>query len=156
MFWKIKLKKCENLFPLSIIHLVSSPRCSKRILWSSRVINSNLAPPSWLSVALTFHCQKIALNLSCIIHDIDHRGYNNAFMIKNKSPLSHLYSTSTMEWHHFKQGVFILEVSESPLGNLRLTLPLCQSESIRSDEGLMQTLFYRSQVTNADHCDNFI
>jgi len=53
--------------------------------------------------------EKIALYLSCIIHDIDHRGYNNAFMIKNKSPLSHLYSTSTMEWHHFKQGVFILE-----------------------------------------------
>lgn len=55
--------------------------------------------------------QKIALYLASIIHDIDHRGYNNAFMIKNKSPLSHLYSTSTMEWHHFKQGVFILEVS---------------------------------------------
>ncbi|KAL9969158.1 hypothetical protein ACROYT_G021335 [Oculina patagonica] len=53
--------------------------------------------------------EKIALYLSSIIHDIDHRGYNNAFMIKNKSPLSHLYSTSTMEWHHFKQGVFILE-----------------------------------------------
>lgn len=30
-------------------------------------------------------------------------------MIKNKSPLSHLYSTSTLERHHFKQGVFILE-----------------------------------------------
>lgn len=57
-----------------------------------------------------FTCEeKIALYLSGIIHDIDHRGYNNAFMIKNKSPLSHLYSTSTMEWHHFKQGVFILE-----------------------------------------------
>lgn len=53
--------------------------------------------------------EKIALYLSCIIHDIDHRGYNNAFMVKNKSPLSRLYSTSTMEWHHFKQGVFILE-----------------------------------------------
>ena len=59
---------------------------------------------------LYFFSQKIALYLSCIIHDIDHRGYNNAFMIKNKSPLSRLYSTSTMEWHHFKQGVFILEV----------------------------------------------
>lgn len=57
-----------------------------------------------------FTCEeKVALYLSGIIHDIDHRGYNNAFMIKNKSPLSHLYSTSTMEWHHFKQGVFILE-----------------------------------------------
>ena len=59
---------------------------------------------------MTLCCQKTALYLSGIIHDIDHRGYNNAFMIKNKSPLSHLYSTSTMEWHHFKQGVFILEV----------------------------------------------
>lgn len=55
--------------------------------------------------------EKIALYLASIIHDIDHRGYNNAFMIKNKSPLSHLYSTSTMEWHHFKQGVFILETA---------------------------------------------
>lgn len=55
--------------------------------------------------------EKIGLYLSALIHDIDHRGYNNAFMIKNKSPLSHLYSTSTMEWHHFKQGVFILETN---------------------------------------------
>lgn len=53
--------------------------------------------------------EKIALYLASILHDIDHRGYNNAFMIKNKSPLSHLYSTSTLERHHFKQGVFILE-----------------------------------------------
>lgn len=54
--------------------------------------------------------EKIALYLSGVVHDIDHRGFNNAFMIKNKSPLSHLYSSSTMEWHHFKQGVFILGI----------------------------------------------
>ena len=57
--------------------------------------------------------QKLSLYLSSICHDIDHRGYNNAFMIKQKTPLSHLYSTSTLEWHHFKQGVFILEVGSS-------------------------------------------
>ena len=61
---------------------------------------------SWCIIFL----QKLALYTAGICHDIDHRGYNNAFMISSKTALGSLYSSSTMEWHHFKQGVFLLEV----------------------------------------------
>jgi len=39
---------------------------------------------------------------------LDHRGTNNAFQLKTDSPLAILYSTSTMEHHHFDQCVMIL------------------------------------------------
>lgn len=41
-------------------------------------------------------------------HDLDHRGTNNAFQTKTESPLAILYTTSTMEHHHFDQCVMIL------------------------------------------------
>lgn len=51
--------------------------------------------------------------MSLMINDsitpvIDHRGTNNAFQLKTDSPLAILYSTSTMEHHHFDQCVMIL------------------------------------------------
>ncbi|KAK3100066.1 hypothetical protein FSP39_014218 [Pinctada imbricata] len=52
--------------------------------------------------------EKMALVISGICHDIDHRGYNNAFFTKLSHPLAALYSTSVMEQHHYKQTVTIL------------------------------------------------
>ena len=46
--------------------------------------------------------------MACLCHDLDHRGTNNAFQSKVESPLAILYSTSTMEHHHFDQCVMIL------------------------------------------------
>lgn len=43
-----------------------------------------------------------------LCHDLDHRGTNNAFQLKSDSPLAILYSTSTMEHHHFDQCLMIL------------------------------------------------
>lgn len=43
-----------------------------------------------------------------LCHDLDHRGTNNAFQLKTDSPLAILYTTSTMEHHHFDQCVMIL------------------------------------------------
>ncbi|XP_031568532.1 probable 3',5'-cyclic phosphodiesterase pde-5 isoform X2 [Actinia tenebrosa] len=60
--------------------------------------NKNLSP-----------LEKLSLYIAGICHDVDHRGKNNAFMLQTKTPLANLYTTSTMEWHHFHQGVFILE-----------------------------------------------
>ena len=51
-------------------------------------------------------------------------------MIKNKSPLSHLYSSSTMEWHHFKQGVFILGVSKSLLLSMSVNLNIDKKSTL--------------------------
>ncbi|XP_049880537.1 cGMP-specific 3',5'-cyclic phosphodiesterase-like isoform X2 [Pectinophora gossypiella] len=54
----------------------------------------------------------LGLLVACLCHDLDHRGTNNAFQTKTESPLAILYSTSTMEHHHFDQCVMILN-SES-------------------------------------------
>ncbi|GIY06970.1 cGMP-specific 3',5'-cyclic phosphodiesterase [Caerostris darwini] len=50
----------------------------------------------------------MALLVACLCHDLDHRGTNNSFQTKIESPLAILYSTSTMEHHHFDQCIMIL------------------------------------------------
>ncbi|CAL4068650.1 unnamed protein product, partial [Meganyctiphanes norvegica] len=52
--------------------------------------------------------QMLGLLVACLCHDLDHRGTNNSFQTKTESPLAILYSTSTMEHHHFDQCVMIL------------------------------------------------
>lgn len=47
--------------------------------------------------------ETLALIVACLSHDLDHRGTNNSFQIKTSSPLAQLYSTSTLEHHHFDQ-----------------------------------------------------
>lgn len=51
----------------------------------------------------------LALFVACLCHDLDHRGKTNAFMVKSASPLAAIYSTSTMEHHHFNHTVTILQ-----------------------------------------------
>ncbi|XP_041358670.1 probable 3',5'-cyclic phosphodiesterase pde-5 isoform X2 [Gigantopelta aegis] len=53
--------------------------------------------------------ESLALFVACLCHDLDHRGKTNAFMVKSASPLAAIYSTSTMEHHHFNQTVTILQ-----------------------------------------------
>lgn len=48
------------------------------------------------------------LLVACLCHDLDHRGTNNSFQTKTTSPLAILYTTSTMEHHHFDQCIMIL------------------------------------------------
>lgn len=50
----------------------------------------------------------LGLLVACLCHDLDHRGTNNSFQTKTDSPLAILYTTSTMEHHHFDQCVMIL------------------------------------------------
>ncbi|NWQ63299.1 PDE2A phosphodiesterase, partial [Neopipo cinnamomea] len=51
-----------------------------------------------------------ALFISCMCHDLDHRGTNNSFQVASKSVLAALYSSegSVMERHHFAQAIAIL------------------------------------------------
>uniref|UniRef100_A0A0A9XJX4 Phosphodiesterase n=1 Tax=Lygus hesperus TaxID=30085 RepID=A0A0A9XJX4_LYGHE len=51
----------------------------------------------------------LALYVAALCHDLDHRGKNNKFMLETESPLAAVYSTSTMEHHHFNQTVTILQ-----------------------------------------------
>src|ERR1700734_466342 len=53
--------------------------------------------------------ERISLLIACLSHDLDHRGTNNAFQAKVDAPLAKLYSTSTLEHHHFDQCVMILQ-----------------------------------------------
>ena len=47
--------------------------------------------------------------IGALCHDLDHRGFNNKFMIDIGSPLAAIYSTSTMENHHFNMTINILQ-----------------------------------------------
>ena len=47
--------------------------------------------------------------IGALCHDLDHRGFNNKFMIDIGSPLAAIYSTSTMENHHFNMTIIILQ-----------------------------------------------
>ncbi|XP_064091745.1 dual 3',5'-cyclic-AMP and -GMP phosphodiesterase 11-like isoform X1 [Macrobrachium nipponense] len=60
----------------------------------------------WWKILGELEC--LALLVACLCHDLDHRGTNNSFQIKASSPLAQLYTTSTMEHHHFDQCVMIL------------------------------------------------
>ncbi|XP_071053628.1 probable 3',5'-cyclic phosphodiesterase pde-5 isoform X2 [Onthophagus taurus] len=53
--------------------------------------------------------EALALFIGALCHDLDHRGKNNKFMLDTESPLAAIYSTSTMEHHHFNQTVTILQ-----------------------------------------------
>ncbi|CAG7730521.1 unnamed protein product [Allacma fusca] len=51
----------------------------------------------------------LSLYVGCLCHDLDHRGRNNQFMLDTSSPLANIYTTSTLEHHHFNQTVAILQ-----------------------------------------------
>ena len=53
--------------------------------------------------------QSLAMFVGALCHDLDHRGFNNKFMIDIGSPLAAIYSTSTMEHHHFNMTVALLQ-----------------------------------------------
>ncbi|KAK9880858.1 hypothetical protein WA026_013183 [Henosepilachna vigintioctopunctata] len=53
--------------------------------------------------------ERLALFVGALCHDLDHRGKNNKFMLDTEAPLAAIYSTSTMEHHHFNQTVTILQ-----------------------------------------------
>ncbi|KAI5640915.1 3'5'-cyclic nucleotide phosphodiesterase domain-containing protein [Phthorimaea operculella] len=52
---------------------------------------------------------RLALFVACLCHDLDHRGYTNKYMSESASPLAAMYSTSTLEHHHFNITVTILQ-----------------------------------------------
>ncbi|XP_060128786.1 cAMP and cAMP-inhibited cGMP 3',5'-cyclic phosphodiesterase 10A isoform X1 [Zootoca vivipara] len=54
--------------------------------------------------------ERRGLMVACLCHDLDHRGYSNSYLQKFDHPLAALYSTSTMEQHHFSQTVSILQL----------------------------------------------
>ncbi|XP_040285228.1 cAMP and cAMP-inhibited cGMP 3',5'-cyclic phosphodiesterase 10A isoform X3 [Bufo bufo] len=62
--------------------------------------------------------ERKGLLIACLCHDLDHRGYTNSYLQKFDHPLAALYSTSTMEQHHFSQTVSILQEGHNIFSNL--------------------------------------
>ncbi|XP_023234768.1 probable 3',5'-cyclic phosphodiesterase pde-5 [Centruroides sculpturatus] len=53
--------------------------------------------------------EELSLFVACLCHDLDHRGKTNQFLVNSASPLAAIYTTSTLEHHHFNQTVSILQ-----------------------------------------------
>ncbi|XP_055289289.1 cAMP and cAMP-inhibited cGMP 3',5'-cyclic phosphodiesterase 10A [Moschus berezovskii] len=77
-------------------HAVTVAHCMYAILQSSRGRFTDL--------------ERKGLLIACLCHDLDHRGFSNSYLQKFDHPLAALYSTSTMEQHHFSQTVSILQL----------------------------------------------
>ena len=56
------------------------------------------------------HQQKLSLLVACLCHDLDHMGFNNDFMVRSKTPVAALYSSSVLERHHFMQALVLLKM----------------------------------------------
>ncbi|XP_054741634.1 dual 3',5'-cyclic-AMP and -GMP phosphodiesterase 11 isoform X1 [Anastrepha obliqua] len=77
-----------------------------QMMFAILTISHNGQATQWWKIFGEIEC--LALIIGCLCHDLDHRGTNNSFQIKASSPLAQLYSTSTMEHHHFDQCLMIL------------------------------------------------
>ena len=56
--------------------------------------------------------QRVGMFIGAICHDIDHRGVNNAFLLKTEHPIGQLYCDgSVMEYHHAYMTRLVLQVS---------------------------------------------
>lgn len=52
--------------------------------------------------------ERLGFLIAALSHDLDHRGRNNAFETKYSTALGGLYTTSTLEHHHFDRCLAIL------------------------------------------------
>merc|ERR1719324_1600615 len=76
--------------------------------------------------------EKVGILIAALSHDLDHIGTNNTFEKKYSTPLGDLYSTSTLEHHHFDRAVTILSTEGQ---NILSALPSRQyEEAIRHIE----------------------
>ena len=83
---------------------------NKQWWWLNNKLNVSTRLVFFVVKTVSSLFQTLALFVACLCHDLDHRGKTNAFMVKSASPLAAIYSTSTMEHHHFNQTVTILQV----------------------------------------------
>ncbi|CAF0882535.1 unnamed protein product [Adineta ricciae] len=86
--------------------------------------------------------ERLGLLIACLSHDLDHRGTNNAFQAKVDAPLAKLYSTSTLEHHHFDQCIMILQTEGNNIlqalspSDYKLTVHYIESAILSTDLAL--------------------
>uniref|UniRef100_A0A671PK83 Phosphodiesterase n=1 Tax=Sinocyclocheilus anshuiensis TaxID=1608454 RepID=A0A671PK83_9TELE len=123
----------EELWPAIFVYMVHNS-CGKnsfeqeklcRFTMSVRKNYRRVPYHNWKHAVTVAHCmyaillkttgiftelERKGLLIACLCHDLDHRGYSNSYLQKFDHPLAALYSTSTMEQHHFSQTVSILQL----------------------------------------------
>ncbi|XP_061083836.1 cAMP and cAMP-inhibited cGMP 3',5'-cyclic phosphodiesterase 10A isoform X2 [Conger conger] len=131
----------EELWPAVFVYMVHST-CGKnsfeleklcRFTMSVRKNYRRVPYHNWKHAVAVVHCmyailkktpemftelERKGLLIACLCHDLDHRGYSNSYLQKFDHPLAALYSTSTMEQHHFSQTVSILQEGHNIFSNL--------------------------------------
>nr|XP_023678285.1 cAMP and cAMP-inhibited cGMP 3',5'-cyclic phosphodiesterase 10A isoform X3 [Paramormyrops kingsleyae] len=131
----------EELWPAVFVYMVHSS-CGKnsfeleklcRFTMSVRKNYRRVPYHNWKHAVTVAHCmyailqknsgiftelERKGLLVACLCHDLDHRGYSNSYLQKFDHPLAALYSTSTMEQHHFSQTVSILQEGHNIFSNL--------------------------------------
>uniref|UniRef100_A0A7N6AWY5 Phosphodiesterase n=1 Tax=Anabas testudineus TaxID=64144 RepID=A0A7N6AWY5_ANATE len=133
-FWfHFDISPFEEIWPAVFIYMVHNS-CGKtsfeleklcRFTMSVRKNYRRVPYHNWKHAVTVAHCmyailqktsgmftelEKKGLLVACLCHDLDHRGYSNTYLQKFDHPLAALYSTSTMEQHHFSQTVSILQL----------------------------------------------
>ncbi|GIY26707.1 dual 3',5'-cyclic-AMP and -GMP phosphodiesterase 11 [Caerostris darwini] len=93
--------------------------------------------------------ETMSLLIACLCHDLDHRGTNNSFQKKSNSPLAQLYSTSTMEHHHFDQCIMLLNSEGNQILNHLSSKEYMNVVHILEDAILATdlTVYYKRQST---------
>ncbi|KOX76378.1 cGMP-dependent 3',5'-cyclic phosphodiesterase [Melipona quadrifasciata] len=110
-YWKLKLstltrfilyvkKGYRDALYHNWIHAFSVTHFGYLLIQNLNLINENYMT----------HMEALVFLVSCLCHDIDHRGTNNSFQTKSSTVLASLYSSegSVMERHHFAQTMCIL------------------------------------------------
>ncbi|XP_063089153.1 cAMP and cAMP-inhibited cGMP 3',5'-cyclic phosphodiesterase 10A isoform X2 [Cavia porcellus] len=123
----------ENMWPGIFVHMVHQscgPFCFDleklcRFIMSVKKNYRRVPYHNWKHAVTVAHCmyailknnhslftelERKGLLIACLCHDLDHRGFSNSYLQKFDHPLAALYSTSTMEQHHFSQTVSILQL----------------------------------------------
>ncbi|KAG8199264.1 hypothetical protein JTE90_003687 [Oedothorax gibbosus] len=107
------VENCSKIDPDSLARFTLTVRKNYRRVpyhnWSHGFCVANSVYAILRSTAAFRPLEGLALYVSCLCHDLDHRGKTNQFLVAAASPLAAIYTTSVLEHHHFNMTVSILQ-----------------------------------------------
>ncbi|XP_022537354.2 cGMP-specific 3',5'-cyclic phosphodiesterase isoform X1 [Astyanax mexicanus] len=83
-------------------HALSTAHCMFAILRRTEQLQRNLSS-----------LEILALMISALSHDLDHRGVNNSYIERAQQPIAQLYTHSALEHHHLNICLLILNTPET-------------------------------------------
>uniref|UniRef100_A0A8C5MJW0 Phosphodiesterase n=1 Tax=Leptobrachium leishanense TaxID=445787 RepID=A0A8C5MJW0_9ANUR len=131
--YQFDVQPFEDLWPAIYVYMVHQS-CGKNCFELEKLCRFTMSVKknyrrvpyhNWKHAVTVSHCMYVILQnntdlftelerqgllIACLCHDLDHRGFTNSYLQKFDHPLAALYSTSTMEQHHFSQTVSILQL----------------------------------------------